>query len=150
MTMFLVVNVSRMFFSTIHNIDAFLEVSIAGDLRGMYMHNGVIKWKIFRVTGPLWGKPPVTDGFPSQRPATLMFYLICAWTNGLANNWDAGDLRHHRAHYDVTVMIYLHGTSLKSIMLSTLKLWDSNLRHHCVRICPNTFIRTVSDYQQAQ
>ena len=32
--------------------------------------------------------PPVTGGFPSQRPATraLMFYLICAWTNGWANN----------------------------------------------------------------
>ena len=28
---------------------------------------------IFRVTDPLWGEPPVTDGFPSQRPVTLSF-----------------------------------------------------------------------------
>ena len=35
-----------------------------------------------------------------------MFSLICAWTNDWANNRDAGDLRRHRAHYDVTVMNY--------------------------------------------
>ena len=28
---------------------------------------------IFRVTGPLWGEPPVTDGFPSQRPVMWSF-----------------------------------------------------------------------------
>ena len=35
-----------------------------------------------------------------------MFSLICAWTNGRVNNRDAGDLRRHRAHYDVTVMTF--------------------------------------------
>ena len=35
-----------------------------------------------------------------------MFTLICAWINGWVNNRDAGDLRRHRAHYDVTVMIF--------------------------------------------
>ena len=38
----------------------------------------------------------------------LMFYLICAWLNGWGNNGKACDLRHHRAHYDVTVMFILH------------------------------------------
>ena len=33
-----------------------------------------------------------------------MFSLICAWTNSWANNWDVGDLRCHRAHYDIIVM----------------------------------------------
>ena len=33
-----------------------------------------------------------------------MGFFICAGTNGWANNWDAGELRRHRAHYDVTVM----------------------------------------------
>ena len=56
---------------------------------------------IFRVTGPLRGKSQVTGGFPSQRPMTQSFDV---WTNGWANNWDAGDLRHHNAHYDDTVM----------------------------------------------
>ena len=34
----------------------------------------------------------------------LNFFLICAWTSGWANNRDAGDLRRHRAHFNVTVM----------------------------------------------
>ena len=33
----------------------------------------------------------------------LMFSLICAWANGSANNRDAGDLRRHGIHYDVTL-----------------------------------------------
>ena len=33
----------------------------------------------------------------------LIFYLICAWTNGWVNNRDSG-LRHSRTHYDVTVV----------------------------------------------
>ena len=35
----------------------------------------------------------------------LTISLICAWINGWANNRDVGDLRRHRAHYDVNVMI---------------------------------------------
>ena len=39
------------------------------------------------------GNPPVTGGFPpqSQWRRALMFSLISAWTNGWANNRDAGD-----------------------------------------------------------
>ena len=33
-----------------------------------------------------------------------VFSLICAWTKGSANNRDAGYLRCHCAHYDITVM----------------------------------------------
>ena len=54
---------------------------------------------IFRLTGPLCGE--FTKG---QWSGALMFSLICAWTNGWVNNRDAGDLRRHRAHYDVTEM----------------------------------------------
>ena len=52
------------------------------------------------------GNSPITGEFPAQRPVTRGFNvsLICAWTNGWVNNRDAGDLRRHRAHYDVTVM----------------------------------------------
>ena len=50
---------------------------------------------------------PVTVEFPAQRPVTraLMFSLICAWINGWVNNGEASDLRRHRAHYDITVML---------------------------------------------
>ena len=30
--------------------------------------------------------------------------LICAWINGWAHNREAGDLRHHRIHYDIIVV----------------------------------------------
>ena len=46
------------------------------------------------------GNSPVTG----QWRGALMFSLICAWINGWVNNGEAGDLRRHRAHYDVAVM----------------------------------------------
>ena len=48
-----------------------------------------------------------SDEFPAQRPVTrtLLFSLICAWINGWVNNSEAGDLRRHRAHNDVTVVL---------------------------------------------
>ena len=36
-----------------------------------------------------------------------MFALICAWINGWVNNREAGDLRSHRTHFDVIIMMYL-------------------------------------------
>ena len=51
-------------------------------------------------------RSPVDYPHKRQWRVVLMFSLIYAWTNGQANNWDAGDLRHHRAHYAVTVMSY--------------------------------------------
>ena len=52
------------------------------------------------------GKPPVTGEFRSQKPVTQNFkvFLIYTWRNGWANNWDAGVLRRHCAHYAATVM----------------------------------------------
>ena len=53
------------------------------------------------------GNSPVTGEFPhrGQWRGALMFSLICAWINGSVNNREAGDLRRHCAHYDVTVMM---------------------------------------------
>ena len=68
---------------------------------------------MFRVTGFCAGNSPVTAGtspvtgeFPytDQWRGALMFSLIYAWTNGWVNNQDAGELKRHRAYYDVTVM----------------------------------------------
>ena len=49
-------------------------------------------------------QPQVNSPHEGQWRGAWMFPLICAWTNGWANNRDAGDLRCHRAHYDVTAM----------------------------------------------
>ena len=49
-------------------------------------------------------RSPVNSPHKGQWRGVLMFSLMCAWTNDWVNNRDAGDLRRHRAHYDVIVM----------------------------------------------
>ena len=63
---------------------------------------------IFRVTGPLpvrgihrW---PLNSPRKGQWRGALIFSLINALKSGWVNNRDAGDLRRHRAHYDVIAM----------------------------------------------
>ena len=51
---------------------------------------------------------PVNSPHKSQWRGALTFSLIYAWINGWVNNREAGDLRRHRAHYDVFVMINWH------------------------------------------
>ena len=73
------------------------------------------------------GNSPVAGELPSQRPVsgTLMFSLICAWITGWVNKREAGDLRRHRVHYDVTVMIC--DKSMKCDMRGPiLWMWDRN------------------------
>ena len=53
---------------------------------------------------------PVNSPHKGQWRVALMCSLICAWTNGSVNNREAGDLRRHRAHYDVIVMETSNGT----------------------------------------
>ena len=50
-------------------------------------------------------RPPVNSAHKGQWRAALMLSLTCAWINGWVNNGGAGDLRRHRLHYDVIVMI---------------------------------------------
>ena len=49
---------------------------------------------------------PVTGEFPSQRPVTRSFdvFFDLRLNKLLSKQSWAGDLRRHRAHYDVTVM----------------------------------------------
>ena len=74
------------------------------------IHDYIIKWKHFPrywpfVRGIHWS--PVNSPHKGQWRGTLMFSLICAWINHWVNNRDAGDLRRHRAHCDVIVIIWL-------------------------------------------
>ena len=86
----------------------------------------------------------------------LMFSLICAWINGWVNNLEAGDLRHHRAHYDVTVMIGKNQGLLKTLLevfvsvmwtqASGISLGDSEMQfntlwptHNCRYLVDNIF-----------
>ena len=49
-------------------------------------------------------QPTMDSPHKSQWCGALMFSLICAWTNGWANNQDSGDSRWRNAHYGITVM----------------------------------------------
>ena len=61
----------------------------------------------------------------------LMFSLICAWINGCVNNREAGDLRCHRTHYDVTVMGQIIGTEdLQWRWISQKVPYNSNVYHY--------------------
>ena len=68
----------------------------------------VIKWNHFPRYCPFVRgihRSLVNSPHKGQWCEGLMFSLICAWINGWVNTREAGDLRHHRAHFDVTVMI---------------------------------------------
>ena len=62
-------------------------------------HDDVIKWKHF--------PSPVNSPHKGRWRGALMFSLICVWINGWVNNGEAGDLRRYRAHYDVTLMVFM-------------------------------------------
>ena len=75
--------------------------------RGDRKHDDVIKWKHFPRYWPFVQgihRSPVNSPHKGQWRGALTFSLICAWINAWVNDRDAGDLRHHLAHYDVTVM----------------------------------------------
>ena len=89
--------------------------------------NGII----FRLTGPLRGESTGRRWIPlkSQWRVALVFSLICAWTNGLINTEEFGDLRRHRVHYGITVMksILVHiMTHHRSSDRPFLNQWWSN------------------------
>ena len=61
---------------------------------------------MFRVTAPLWGESTGCRRITLTKASDAEHYLslICAWTYGWVNNWDAGDFRRHRAHHGITVI----------------------------------------------
>ena len=52
------------------------------------------------------GNSPVTGEFPAQRPVTRSFdvFFDLRLNKRLSKQKEAGDLRRHRAHYDVILM----------------------------------------------
>ena len=51
-------------------------------------------------------RSPVNSLHKGQWRGALIFSLICARINGWVSKPEAGDLRRHRAHYDVTVLCW--------------------------------------------
>ena len=96
----------------------------------------VIKWKHFLRYWPFVQRiyrSPVN--FPHKGPwrGALMFYLICVWTNNKENNRDAGDLKRHGAHYDVTLMHLAHVFSTWTPDIPLKPLWQRSCASHQIK-----------------
>ena len=73
----------------------------------MTSHDDVIKWKHFpRYWHFVRGihRSPVNFPHKGHWREALMLSLVCEWIDDLVNNRETGDLKRHRAHYDVIVM----------------------------------------------
>ena len=87
-------------------------------------HDDVIKWKHFPRHWPFVRgihRSSVTSPHKGQWRGAFMFSFFCVRINSWVNNGEAGDLRRHRAHYDVTVMlciIIMAGPSWRLLILS--------------------------------
>ena len=104
------------FLTTSWNAAAFFPYSsgrqiILDSLSGTGFHEDVIKWKHFQRYWPFVReihRSPVNSPHNGQWRGALTFSLICAWINGWVNNGEAGDLRRHWGHYDVTAMLQIY------------------------------------------
>ena len=82
-----------------------------GPVPGLYVregHDGVIKWKHFLRYWPFVRGIHRSRWIPHTKAsdAELWFFsLICARINDWVNSREAGDLRRHRGHYDVTGLL---------------------------------------------
>ena len=85
----------------------FIHYHISNDGWDLPEHDDVITWKHFPRYWPFVRgiyRSPVNSPYKGQWRRALMLSLIVALITVWVNNREAGDLRGHRAHYDVTVM----------------------------------------------
>ena len=93
------------------------------------LHDDVIKWKHFPRYWPFVRgihRSPVNSPHKDQWRGALMWSLICVWINGWVNNREAGDLRPHRVHYDVTVMANHHFDPTCAYQINLFDAWWRN------------------------
>ena len=84
------------------------------------------------------GNSPVTGEFPTQRPVTRSFdvFFDLRLNKQLSKNREAGDLRRHRAHYGVTVMMLWWNITKTVSHLSTWKNISATWRTANARTFP--------------
>ena len=94
-------------------------------------NDDVIKWRYFPRYWPFVRaihRTPVISSHQDQWRGALMFSLTNTWTSGWVNNHEAGDLRRHRTHYDVSVMDvrvtdWSHSTTGFAIIVVLMKVF---------------------------
>ena len=83
---------------------------IHGCFNDSWANDDVIKRKHFPRNWPfVWEihRSLVNSPHKGEWRGALIFSLICVWRNGWVNNGEAGDLRRHFAHYDITVINHM-------------------------------------------
>ena len=81
------------------------------------IHDDVIKWNLFGVIGLLCGDFTCHRWIPLTKASDAELWCFLwpvPWINGWVNNSEAGDLRRHRAHYDV-IVLYLDTRQTESV-----------------------------------
>ena len=80
------------------------------------------------------GNSPVTGEFPTQRPVTRSFDVDVFFdlhpNKRLRNNGEAGDLRRHRAHYDVIVMFGYNYVAQSGIHSWKIEMHNTPITEH--------------------
>ena len=94
------------------------------------VHDDATKWKQFPRYWPFVRvilRLSVNSPHKGQWRGVLVFSLICVWIKGWVNNLEAGYLRRHRAHYDITVMIeacaHWHVDTSRQKDVSSVNVW---------------------------
>ena len=116
--------------------------------RHLCYHDDIIKWKHFPSYWPFVRgihRSPVNSPHKGQWRVALMFSLIFIWINGWVNNREAGDLRRHRAHYDVIVCLALLRIQIYASVILTILGSDNGLLPGWRQaiICTNTTILLI-------
>ena len=83
---------------------------------------------------------PLNSPHKGQWRGALMFSLICARINNWVNNREACDLRRHRGHYDVNVLVLITCTTIL-VMRGFKRLWQ-------VTMIPQKQFRFINAYLQ--
>ena len=78
---------------------------------------------------PFVASNAVNSMHKGQWRRALMFSLICAWINGWVNKGEAGVLRCHHAHHDVTVMFTL--AAITGPPTVVFRLFTNLVTSHC-------------------
>ena len=91
----------------ISRINIYFSNVVTKIMPALIRNDDVINWKYFSRYWSflmIYSLPSADSPHKSKRYGALVCSLIYTWTNSWANNQDAGDLRRHHAHYDVSVM----------------------------------------------
>ena len=83
----------------------------------------VTTWNCFRITGPLWSKPPVTSGFPSQRPVSRS-----GWPISLSM---FVRILHTHTHTYIYIYIYIFIVLYYHVKRKAMLVWISS--ESCIR-----------------